>query len=68
MASPVGEWYFSNYSPQIYRKNYFMDRLVQMESLPSGLQIFCLRVKCRQGIAVVGGTGSGKTTLLNALS
>lgn len=46
-----------------------LDRLVEMESLPKWLAKFLSwAVKCRQGIAVVGGTGSGKTTLLNALS
>ena len=46
-----------------------LDRLVEMKSLPQWLARFLSwAVKCRQGIAVVGGTGSGKTTLLNALS
>ena len=42
---------------------------MEMKSLPQWLARFLSwAVKCRQGIAVVGGTGSGKTTLLNALS
>ena len=38
-----------------------LDRLVEMKSLPQWLARFLSwAVKCRQGIAVVGGTGSGE--------
>ncbi|KXB35111.1 CpaF family protein [Atopobium deltae] len=44
-------------------------QLVQLKSLPAWYaQLLSWAVKCREDIAVAGGTGSGKTTLLNALS
>lgn len=42
---------------------------MQLKSLPAWYaQLLSWAVKCREDIAVAGGTGSGKTTLLNALS
>ena len=46
-----------------------LDSLVELGALPGWYaQLLKWAVRCRQGIAVSGGTGSGKTTLLNALS
>lgn len=46
-----------------------LSELVRLEALPSWYaSLLACAVRCRQSIAVVGGTGSGKTTLLNALS
>lgn len=46
-----------------------LDELVGLGSLPSWYaKLLRWAVRCRQDIAVAGGTGSGKTTLLNALS
>ena len=46
-----------------------LDRLVELGALPDWYaRLLSCAVRCRQSIAVAGGTGSGKTTLLNALS
>ncbi|MDO5106800.1 MAG: CpaF family protein [Coriobacteriaceae bacterium] len=46
-----------------------LERLVELGALPIWYaQLLSCAVRCRQSIAVAGGTGSGKTTLLNALS
>lgn len=46
-----------------------LDRLVELGSVPRWYAtLLSWAVRCRQDVAVAGGTGSGKTTLLNALS
>lgn len=46
-----------------------LERLVELGALPTWYaQLLSCAVRCRQSMAVAGGTGSGKTTLLNALS
>lgn len=46
-----------------------LPKLVELGALPQWYAtLLTWAVRCRQGIAVAGGTGSGKTTLLNALS